>query len=59
MFKIIFLLALGLAIGYAYGFQDAQTHEKNVVSRLVERVGGDNRHSYSNDVDGQMERAAK
>lgn len=58
MFKIIFILAIGIAIGYVYGFSDAQTHDKNVVSRLVEQVGGSNRHSYNNDVDAQMERAS-
>ncbi|MFL5578284.1 MAG: hypothetical protein ACJ79S_20210 [Gemmatimonadaceae bacterium] len=58
MFKVILILAVGIGIGYAYGFSDAQTHEKNVVTRLVERVGGSSRHSYNNDVDAQMERVS-
>jgi hypothetical protein len=57
--KLLFILLVGIAIGYRYGFSDAQTHTKNVVSRLVERTGGSNRHSYNNDVDARMERETR
>ena len=57
--KLILILVGGIAIGYGYGFSDAQTHSKNVVSRLVDRAGGSHRDSYSNDVDARMDRATR
>ena len=54
--KLLFVLCIGIAIGYAYGFDDAKLHEANVVKRVVERVGGSNRGKYKNDIDKQMER---
>jgi len=59
MFKILFILAVGIAIGYGYGWSDAQSHDKNVVTRLVERVGGGNRDRYTNDIDARTERATR
>lgn len=51
MFKYLFLLAIGVAIGYGYGWKDAQRHQKNVFERAVERVGGETRDRMGNDVD--------
>ena len=59
MMKFILALAVGVAAGYAYGFNDAQTHEKSIVSRMVERVGGSNREGFRNDIDGRLEKAVK
>lgn len=53
--KYVFILAIGVAIGYGYGFKDARKHEEHVVKRLVNRVGGDNRGKYSTDIDKQMQ----
>lgn len=51
MFKFIFALVVGVAIGYGYGWKDAQEHEKNMVERVVERIGGETRERLGNDVD--------
>jgi len=59
MFKVLFILALGIAIGYGYGWKDAQKHEKHVAERIVERIGGDNKANFSGDVDGQMTKAER
>ena len=51
MFKFLCILALGIAIGYGYGWKDAQVHEKNVAERLVDRIGGDNKGLMNSDAD--------
>ena len=58
MQKFAFALVIGISIGYFYGFDDAQKHDENVVSRVVEKVGtkGD---KYRTDVDKQMDQAEK
>ena len=57
MLKYVFVLVVGIAIGYFYGFDDAKKHDENVVARTVERVGGSNRGKYGTDVDAKMEAA--
>ena len=57
--KYIFILAIGAAIGYGYGFADAQVHKKNLATRMVERVGGSNRDEFRNDIDERMEKAGR
>jgi hypothetical protein len=59
MFKFVFALVVGISIGYFYGFDDAKKHAENVVTRVVDRVGGSNRGKYNNDVDKQMETLEK
>lgn len=51
MFKYIFALLVGVAIGYGYGWKDAQNNVKNVAERVVERIGGETRERLENDVD--------
>ena len=51
MFKFLLALVVGVAIGYGYGWKDAQVHEKNVAERLVERIGGETRERMDNDLD--------
>lgn len=51
MFKFLLILAFGVAIGYGYGWKDAQQHDRNVAERLIERVGGETRERMGNDVD--------
>ena len=51
MFKLLLVLAVGVAIGYVYGWRDAQQHDRNVAERLVERIGGQTRERMGNDVD--------
>jgi hypothetical protein len=57
--KVLFILALGAGIGYAYGYRDASHHEKNVVERLVERVEGIARAGLNADLDAQMRDVGK
>ena len=51
----ILLVSVGIAIGYAYGFKDAKKHEKTVVSRTVDKIGGSNRGKYDQDIDKQAD----
>jgi len=57
--KTLFILAIGVGIGYAYGVRDARAHRQTIVERMVERVGGSNRNSYRTDVDGAIEQAER
>jgi hypothetical protein len=57
--KNIILLSIGIAFGYSVGFKDARQNDKNVVSRLVDRVGGSNRGKYNDNVDKTMKEAEK
>lgn len=59
MVRILLILVIGAAIGYGYGFRDAQHNEKMVVSRVLERLGGDARQYSTNDVDGMMKSAER
>lgn len=59
MMKYVFILAIGLAVGYGYGFSDAKVNRKSIVTRLVERVGGSNRDEFRNDIDGRMDKAGR
>ena len=51
MFKFLLILALGIAMGYFYGFNDAQFNEKHIAERFVDRIGGDNKESVRSDAD--------
>lgn len=53
MFKFLLILALGVAIGYGYGWKDAHKHDKNIVERIVDGVGGETRARMGNDIDKQ------
>ena len=55
----LFALLLGIGIGYFYGFDDAKRHDKNVVARTVDKVGGKNRGKYANDIDKQADAATR
>ena len=56
MFKVIFIFAIGLGVGYSVGFKDARTHTESIVTRVVNRVGGHTREDVKTDVDQQMRR---
>lgn len=56
--KYVIILAIGVAIGYGYGFNDAHVNRKNIVSRIVDRVGGSNRDEFTNDIDDRMDKAS-
>ena len=54
MFKYLFILSVGVAIGYSYGWKDAQVNTQHIAERLVERIGGDNKKNMDADVDAKM-----
>lgn len=55
MVRTLLILAIGVAIGYVYGYKDAKTHDKTVVERVLDRVGGSARGRYSSDVDREAD----
>jgi hypothetical protein len=57
MFKLLFILAIGVALGYGYGWKDAQLNEKAIYERLVDQIGGSNRDLLSNDIDSRVARS--
>ncbi len=62
MFRFFLILALGMTLGYAYGFRDALANDKTVVARALDRVGkigGDGRKYSSNDADAMLQRAER
>lgn len=54
MFKYLFILGIGIAIGYSYGWKDAQVNTQHIAERLVERIGGDNKKNMDADIDAKM-----
>jgi hypothetical protein len=58
MMKYILVLAIGVMIGYAYGFSDAKIHQHSIVTRTVQRIGGSNRDNFKNDLDKQTDAVA-
>ena len=59
LFKYLFILAIGIAIGYSYGWKDAQVNTTHIAERLVERIGGDNKKNMDADIDAKMRSAEK
>ena len=61
--RTFFILAFGLAVGYWYGFRDAQTHDqpvpRRVAGNLVQKAGGSSRSRVQSDVDAQMRRVER
>jgi hypothetical protein len=52
--RYVIILAIGICIGYGYGFRDSKQNDKTVVERIVERVGGSTRDNMKTDVDRKM-----
>jgi hypothetical protein len=52
--RYVIILAIGICIGYGYGFRDAKQNDKTVVERVVDRVGGSTRDNMKTDVDRKM-----
>ncbi len=59
MFKYLFILGIGIALGYSYGWKDAQINTKHIAERLVDRIGGDNKKNMDADIDAKMRSAEK
>ena len=62
MLRFLLVLLLGAALGYAYGFHDAQLHDKSIAGRAVDRVagfGGQAREYSGSNADAVMRRAER
>jgi hypothetical protein len=55
MRKALVLLAIGVALGYTWGWRDAHINENDVVSRIVSQVGGNTRGELRNDPDRMLD----
>jgi hypothetical protein len=44
--KTLLILAVGVAIGYSYGYKDAKQHDQTVYERLIDRAGAAARGKY-------------
>ncbi|HET7550844.1 MAG TPA: hypothetical protein VFK04_06115 [Gemmatimonadaceae bacterium] len=51
MRKVLLFTAIGVALGYTWGWRDAHTNENDVVTRIVSSVGGSTRGELKNDPD--------
>ena len=59
MKKTLFLLVVGLALGYWLGFNDAQVNEQNVAVRLINQAGGKTRETLRSNTDRQLDSLEK
>jgi hypothetical protein len=59
MLRVLFILVVGITIGYFIGFGDAQTPEKNLVGRTIDRVGGSARDNVGNDIDKRYDKIGR
>jgi hypothetical protein len=55
MKKALFLLVVGVALGYWLGFTDAQGHNENVAVRLINQVGGKTRSTVKSNTDQALD----
>lgn len=54
MGRIVFLLAVGIFVGYLSGWRDAQNNAEPVYSRTLAKIGGATRGRVQSNVDTQM-----
>ena len=59
MVKTLLILAVGVAIGYAYGYKDARKHDKTIVERVLDHAGASARGKYDQDLDKQAASAER
>ncbi len=57
--RYLIILIIGLAAGYMYGFNDAQDHDKPIVTRMVDQIGGRTRDKVKTDADRQIEQVER
>ncbi len=55
MRKALVLIAIGVALGYSWGWHDAHVNEDNVVTRIVSQVGGSTRGNLKTDPDHMLD----
>lgn len=54
MARVALILLAGIAIGYLYGWRDAQVHEEPAFTRVISGIGGSTRDRVRTDVDAKM-----
>ena len=59
MIKTLLILVIGIVIGYSYGYKDARLHDRDVLTRTIDRVGGANRGKYNQDIDKTMDKVGR
>ncbi len=55
MRKALVLLAIGVALGYTWGWRDAHINDNDVVTRIVSQVGGSTRGNLKNNPDHMLD----
>jgi hypothetical protein len=55
MRKALVLLAIGVALGYTWGWRDAHVNDNDIVTRIVSQVGGSTRGNLKNDPDHMLD----
>ncbi len=51
----VFILVIGLAIGYFVGYNDARKHTKHVVERTLDKIGVGARKNLNNSADSRLQ----
>lgn len=54
MIRLLLVLAIGILIGYQYGWSDAQVNIKPVAERIADRFTNGARTAVANDPDRQL-----
>lgn len=54
MFRLLLILAVGVTIGYFYGWNDAQVNDRTVAERMLDQLDHRTRTAIGNNVDGQL-----
>jgi hypothetical protein len=55
MKKALVLLLIGMAVGYWWGYTDANTYGADVVTRMIQHTGGKTRRSVGSNADRLMD----
>ncbi len=55
--RYVFVLLLGVGIGYFAGFSDAKKHDENALTRTVNNFTGKHKGEVSNDLDAKADSA--
>lgn len=53
MLKYLVILAIGVAIGYGYGWNDAQVNDKSISERILDRIGSETSARVGNGIDAK------
>ena len=59
MKKVLFLLLVGVVLGYWLGFNDAQLNNENIAVRLINRAGGKTRETVRSNTDRELDSLEK